>query len=162
MRSALEHDATPLSPPKVVDLLKWVFSKVTGIKLAGGAGRVSPAALPPQVAQADGPGTELVPLGAAAGGGDAGAGAARAAEGGGAGGSEYHRRTEELSAEASPVAAQLSGAFATLAALAEQQREMIGVLSALDDRVMRRRARVAALAEEFNAVDGGDRRRGKH
>jgi uncharacterized membrane protein YgcG len=97
--------------------------------------------------------TELVALGAGSSVGSSGGASS------GGGGGEFARRREELSQEASPVAAALQGAFGTLGLLAQQQQDMVAVLTLLDDRVLKRRLKVAGLAEDFNSVDGGDKGR---
>ncbi len=56
---------------------------------------------------------------------------------------EFERRREDLSQEASPVATALSGAFAELASLSAQQREMTALLTQLDERLSHRREKLA-------------------
>jgi hypothetical protein len=164
-RPPLERDLSRIAT-EVSNLWRWFLTKITGLNFmketkvapandtiaAGGSDAMTVAG------GGDGAGggaaVELVPVGA-------GASSNAHSGGGGSGGAggEFHKRREVLSAEASPVAAALDGAFGTLQLLAQQQKEMVTVLTQLDDRVMKRRAKVGVLAEEFNSVDGGDKGR---
>ena len=163
-RPPLERDLSRIAT-EVSNLWRWFLTKITGLnfmketKVAPANDTIAAGSSDAMTVAGGGDGAgggaavELVPVGAGA------SSNARSGGGGSGVGGEFHKRREVLSAEASPVAAALDGAFGTLQLLAQQQKEMVTVLTQLDDRVMKRRAKVGVLAEEFNSVDGGDKGR---
>jgi len=168
VRTALEDEADKPPPPLEADMVRFrgevvgvayaAVRKVSGINLAPQPSKVGPAPEGGEGGEGGGEvagGAFALPSSPDKGGGSG--------EGGNAGDRAFARRREEVASEAGPVAKALGGAFAQLDLLGDQQREMLDVLAILDEKLMKRRQKLAGAAEDFNMVDGGDKgRRNKY